>query len=270
MPVTVREPSASSASAATAGVPRILFLMVFFYASAITLLCVYLIWTRPSTADLPDLAPKISKKGVTRIQYLRPEFEIPPSNILRLGESRQFGSLRVTPLAVTRGLVEFSFYKPDVDEMRAPEGPVLKLHLRFENISRDQEFVPLDPQLVFTKERVKKTDGAFYANNFLCNAADRSRLEKHVYVLDMPEHSNWLLKGQNLDREIVPGESFECFIPTTPDQIETLLGGLVWRVHFRKGYNRESLRGVTTLIEVLFRSSDIIDEAPPQPAAKEA
>jgi hypothetical protein len=256
-----------------AGVPTLLFLMVFVYASAVTLLCAYLIWTRPSTADLPDLAPKISKKGVTQIQYLRPDIEMPPSNVLHLGESRQYGSLRVTPLRVTRGPVEFKFYDPAVNETRAPEGPVLKLHLRFENISADQEFVPLDPQLVFTKKPVKDNFGAFFANNFLCNAGDRLRLEKHVYVFDMPEHSNWLIKDQNLDREIAPGASFECFIPTTADEIETLSGDLLWRVHFRKGYNRESLRGVTTLIEILFRSSDIIDEAPPQteqPAAKEA
>jgi hypothetical protein len=260
-----------------AGVPTVLFLLVFMYASAITLLCMYLIWTRPGTADLPDLSPKISPKGkknagVTLLQYVPPLIAIPAANVLRLGETQRFGSLRVTPLAVTRGSVEFCFYKPDVNETRAPEGPVLKLHLRFENISTDQDFVPLDPQLVFTKEPVKKRYGAFTANNFVCNVAERSQLEKHVYIFDMPDHSNWLMKGQNLDRAIAPGESFECFIPTTTEQIETLSGDLVWRVHFRKGYNPNSFRGVTTLIEVLFRSADIIDEAPmkAEPAAKAA
>jgi hypothetical protein len=70
------------------------------------------------------------------------------------------------------------------------------------------------------------------------------------------------MNGQNLDRVLKPGEVVETFVATTPEQIETLSGRLVWRVHFRKGYNPTSHRGVTTLIEVLFQSAEIMDEAP--------
>jgi hypothetical protein len=85
-------------------------------------------------------------------------------------------------------------------------------------------------------------------------------------MFDLTPNGNWLLKGENLDRDFEPGQVFETFIPTTHEQIDSLSGDLVWRVHFRKGYNRKSLRGVTTLIEVLFNNSDIVDEEEPAPA----
>jgi len=264
---SAREPRA-------AGGPGVLVLssfvvvMLVSYASAMTLLCVYLIATRPSTLDLPDLAPKKSKtKNASNFPYFPMEKEVLPANVMRLGESRQFGSVRVTPVRVTRGQVEFSFYKPGEDETRAPEGPVLKLHLRFDNVSRDQEFVPFDRQLVYTKVPDKQY-GWFNPNNFVSNVSDRSERAKHVYVFDMPpKTSDWLMRDQNLDHELKPGDFVETFVPTTADDIETLSGDLVWRVQFRKGYNPKSLRGVTTLIEVLFKSSDIIDEPPAPPAA---
>src|SRR5262245_61558466 len=264
--------NAAPATAAVVGVSSLVVILLLSYASAVTLLCGYLIWTRPSTLDLPDLEPpRTTNKKVVRLQYLPPDKLVPPANVLKLGESRQFGSVRVTPLRVTRGLVEFQFYKAESDERRDPEGPVLKLHLRFDNVSRDQEFIPLDQQLVYTKEPDRKEYGLFKANNFVCNVDDRTKLASHVFVFDIMS-DNWLMKNQHLDRELRPGESVETFIPTTPEQIETLTGELVWRVHFRKGYNPKSFRGVTTLIEVRFGSSDIVDEDPSQkePAAKEA
>ena len=260
------------------GVSPALFLLIVSYASAVTLVCLYLayrVWTSPSTLDLPDLAPpKVSGKKVAALQYLPPKIMLPASNVLPLGDSRQFGSVRVTPLRVMRGEVEFLYYDTAKDETKPPAGPVLKLYLRFENVSQDQEVIPLDRQLVFTKE-LGADYGIYKANNFVCNVPDRTRLSRHVYVYDMSPDSEWLMKGQNLDRELKPGETFETFIATTEEQIDRLQGALVWRVHFRKGYNPQSYRGVTTLIEVPFLSSDIVDEeasqaAPEKPAIKDA
>lgn len=274
--------AAAGERAVAAGVAPSLFWLVASYASAVTLVSVYLgylVLTNPGTLDLPDLAPRFEnkKKGVTALHYLPAEKQLPAANILHLGESRQFGSVRVTPLSVTRGTVEFAYYDPQKKETREPEGPVLKLHLRFENVSHDQEFAPLDRNLVYTKERDRKAHGLFKANNFVFNAGERARRASHVLVFDhlISPDSPWLMKDQNLDRELQPGESVDTFIATTPEEIETLKGELVWRVHFRKGYNPQSLRGVTTLIEVVFRSSEIVDdETPPaqgaEPASKDA
>ena len=257
-----------------AGISPTVFMIVLSYASAMTLACLYLAFqllSNPRTHDLPDLAPPKpkDKKKVTTLIYLSPDQELPPANVLKLGETRQFGSLKVTPLRVTRGLLEFDYYEPEANQHKDPEGPVLKLHLRFENVSRDQEFVPLDSTLVFYKEVDKKTYGLFKANDFVCKVADRKNLSKQVLTFDLTPDGNWLLKGENLDREFGPGQVLDTFIPSAPDQIETLSGDLVWRVHFRKGYNPTSYRGVTTLIEVFFNDSDIIEEPPPAPAAEE-
>ncbi len=264
-PAAVRTSASESRGAEAPGVivlSSVVVIMLVSYASAMTLLCLYLVLTRPSTLDLPDLAPPKSKnKNARKFPIFPMDREVYPAYVMRLGESRQFGSVRVTPVRVTRGQVEFSFYKSGEDENRAPEGPVLKLHLRFDNVSRDQEFTPLDQQLVFTKVP-DKVHGWYNPNNFVCNVSERTDLSKHVHVFDMSPHSEWILREQNLDHELKPGEFLETFIATTPEEIGTLSGDLVWRVHFRKGYNPKSFRGVTTLIEVLFKSSDIIDEAP--------
>ena len=253
-----------------AGISHTVFVIVVSYASAMTLVCLYLVFqllSNPRTHDLPDLAPPKpkNKKNVVSLKYVSPDQVLPPANVLKLSETRQYGSLRVTPLRVTRGPLDFEYYDPQADQHKDAEGPVLKLHLRFENVSKDQEFVPLDSMLVFHKEVDKSNYGLFKANNFVCNVADRKNLAKQVLVFDLTPNGNWLIKGENLDREFEPGQVIETFIPTTPEQIDSLSGDLVWRVHFRKGYNRKSFRGVTTLIEVLFKGSDIINDE--QPAA---
>ena len=71
------------------------------------------------------------------------------------------------------------------------------------------------------------------------------------------------VKGQNLSTELRPGETFETFLASSDEGLETLEGDLLWRVHFRKGYNPASGRGVTTLIEVAFHSDDIQDATTP-------
>ena len=251
-----------------AAISPMLFMIVVSYASAVTLACLYLVFlllSNPRTLDLPDLAPPQpkDKKKVTSLIYLSPDQEIPPANVLKLGQSRQYGSLNVTPLCVTRGPVEFQYYQTQADQQKEIEGPVLKLHLRFENVSRDQEFIPLDSKLVFSKEIDRKAYGLLKANNFVCNVADRNDPARQVFMFDLTPNGKWLLKGENLDRELVPGQVLETFVPTTSDQIDSLSGDLVWRVHFRKGYNRISFRGVTTLIEVLFNKSDIVNDEEP-------
>jgi hypothetical protein len=251
-----------------AGPSRFAFNLVVSYASAATLACLYLLWlvyflrTHSRTLDLPDLVPETANKKVSSLSYLPADREMPPANVLRLGETRQYGSLNVTPLRVTRGPIEFQYYDPDKGYQREPEGPVLKLHLRFENVSQDQEFIPLDSSLVFTRKPDRKAFGLFLTNNFVCSAAHRGERGRHVLVFDLSPDSPWLLKGQNLDRVLTPGQSLETFIATSQENLEALSGELLWRVHFRKGYNPTSFRGVTTLIEVRFKRSDIVDEPP--------
>jgi predicted RNA-binding Zn-ribbon protein involved in translation (DUF1610 family) len=236
------------------------------YASAVTLACIYLAYLlsqRTPTLDLPDLAPPAkSENRVTTLLYVPPDTVIHPAQKLRLGESRQYGALRITPLRVARGPLQFEFFNPVAGEARPPSAPVLKLYLRFENVSDSQEVVPLDRHLVYTKEPDRRNFGRFKANNFVCSEENRSEFERHVLVYDLSPESEWLVCDANHDRPLKPGDSVDSFVPTTEEGWKELSGRLVWRVHLRKGYNPTSLRGVTTLIEVTFNSSDIVDDEP--------
>jgi hypothetical protein len=278
-----RPETAAPSGTPARGVSRLAFVVVLSYASAMTLACAFLLYQRnsnPGTLDLPDLVPPAQLKGKKIKRFLPEDKPVPAPNVLKLGESRQYGSVKVTPLRVTRGPVEFSFYKEGEDQTKDSEGPVLKLHLRFENVSPDQEFMPLDSVMVFSKDRDRKTFESYNTENFVSQVSNRGTRAQHAYVLDVEPNGAWLVKDQNLDEELAPGESLETFIPTTTENIEKLEGDLVWRFQFRKGYNRISHRGVTTLIEVLFKSSEIVDEetrpaktpslAPAEPSAKDA
>lgn len=97
------------------------------------------------------------------------------------------------------------------------------------------------------------------ANSFLSQAAAESdefpeRLLNYMQTMD----SNFLLTGQNAGKVIAPGESLETWVASEPipeDWAPT--GQLRWRIQFRKGVNRASKNGVTTLIDVNFNVSEV-------------
>jgi hypothetical protein len=98
------------------------------------------------------------------------------------------------------------------------------------------------------------------ANNFLGTDESRKLGKSLMYVYDMPVESEFKVIGQKLDVDIGPGKTWETFIPSE-EKAANAKGDLIWRVHFRKGYNPTSLRGVTTLIDVKFNASEIKDES---------
>jgi len=242
--------------------------LLISYASAITIAFLYVTYLLVTAAyathnleSLPDLSPprEKGKKKVTML-YVPPEDKLPPRHQLRLGKSERYGSLRVTPVRVTRGPLQFVHYDPKSKETHPASSPVLKLHLRFENVSEDQEFPPLDRELVFRRQVNRRQYDRFLANNFVCKTTEKSRNGDLVYMYDLPEGGSWDLQGEDLGTDLKPGETLETYVATTPEGIDELSGQLVWRIHFRKGYNPETYNGVTTLVEVVFDSQQIEDE----------
>lgn len=235
-------------------VSRQLFIIVASYASAVTLGFIYL-WTKMqngSALDLPDRAPPFDKKTKQVGYRLYPEGALPGSHRLKLGQSKQFGSLMVTPVKVTKGKLEFEHHSGDTKLQISPtDGNVLKLWLKFENVSKDQTFPPLDEDLVYAKVNER-------SNTFLCQEAERKPQGKKFLVFHRNVESDWLMKGQKLSQDLNPGETFETYIPTDDEPaVGTVEGPLAWRVQFRKGYNRSSFRGVTTVVEVEFDAKEI-------------
>ncbi len=260
------------ATAAAAEAPRrappgqpspALFRAVCSYASAMTLACLYLGYLLLNSQSarlesLPDLAPPVGagNKKVTLI-YVDPQSKMPPRHTLKLGESERYGSLRLTPLKVTRGPLQFEHYDANSRLVREATEPVLKLHLRFENVSSDQEFYPLDRTLVYFRNQDRAQVDRFFANNFICPIHARGNSSERVLMYDLAVTSSWDVMGQKLDQPLSPGQVHETFLPSEEAGLARLKGDLVWRVHFRKGYNRKSHRGVTTLVEVEFDSDQI-------------
>lgn len=248
---------------AVAMVPRFWFFMVASYASAMTLAFVFLLLTlgRIKThplENLPDVVPKIQKSGEVALQVAPPEANVAPGHLLALGESQRFGSLKVTPLRVTQGPLRFEHMLND-SAGRSTTEPVLKLWLRFENVSRDQEFMPLDSVLLF-KRHYGDFGSRVLTNQFLCRADQRRRDGDLHHLYELSATSEFRIAGQNLETELGPGKSFETFIPSD-EHIDDLVGDLVWRVQFRKGYHHHTRHGVTTLIDVPFRRSDVKNES---------
>jgi hypothetical protein len=234
--------------ALSGGVSRGVFLAVLVYASIVTAVCFGLVFLLLSAQQhalesLPDVVPPRDSDGNISRVLAPPEAPLPPGHVLTLGESRRFGDLLVTPVKVTREPLEFVHYRSH--ERRAPTDNVLKLWLRFENVSeRGRRFAPLDAELLFYR---RLGNQGLKANNFLSRADDRSQF---IAVYDHPPGSDWDLAGQNLGTVLDPGEAVEMFVPSETD-LPPWNGPFVWRVHVRKGI-AENGWGVTTLIEIAF------------------
>jgi hypothetical protein len=247
----------STAMSRPAGVSRSAFVMTLAYAGLVTLLAAYLLfllWRGHALESLPDLSPL----GTGTVRIPAPRATVAPGHTLALGESKVFGYVRVTPLRVTRGPLELETRGPFGLEDHKPPGTVLKLWLKFENVSPTDDVVPLDRQLVFYRRADKRTPGRFMTFNFVCPRGKQKEVSPPlVYVYDQPPNSGLEPKAQNLDQNLGPNQAVETYIPTTAEGASDLAGKLLWRVHFRKGHNAKTRAGVTTLIDVVFDSSAI-------------
>lgn len=240
-----------------------LLLLVGSYASAVTMALIYLLTfgkTHP-LESLPDVKVPVNKKsGDVALTYYSPKNDLAPGHVLKLGQSQRFGSVKVTPVKVTRGAVTFEHGDQKGADVRRPTEPLLKLWLKFENVSTNQTFAPLDPLLMFKRKSSKSFGNPVYANNFVGSTVDRKQGGALLYVYDHPIYSEFVMTGQKLDQPLPPGESWLTFIPSEEEAIQ-LSGELVWRFHFRKGYHPRSFNGVTTLVDVEFSSQDITDDS---------
>jgi hypothetical protein len=198
----------------------------------------------------------MDRQGHIGMKKVPPELDVAPGHELRLGDSRRFGNVRVTPVRVSRSPIEFEHAFGTKSAQRDPTPPVLKLLLRFENVSTDQVFAPLDATLMYKRIFDKKASQVI-SLNFLGPISERHAGGDLHYPYDQPEFSEYVLAGQDLNHALKPGETWETYVPSE-EGIAQVDGEWVWRVLFRKGYNPESKRGVTTLIDVRFQGDEVV------------
>jgi hypothetical protein len=227
------------------------------YAILVTLALLYLMYSYRSAKphqleSLPDIQPW--KEG----EFIKIEENavLPPGHSLRLGETRRFGNIKVTPLRVTREPLQFVHFEGAGAGDKRPTEPVIKLWLRIENVSRDQKFPPLDPKLALIRYVDSRDYRNVMANTWVCRRNDLPTKQNRVLMYDHPHTSSYNIKGMP-SQPVGPGDSIETFLPTQSEGLESLKGELVWRFQIRKGFHPRSMNGVTTLVEVLFDSRDI-------------
>ena len=244
-------------------VPKKTFYIVVSYASALTLVLLYLFFTGQlgvGNPDLPDIKPPTDKRGRVQSKLMPESQKLPGNHILRLGQSRRYGNIRITPVRVTRGPLKMVNIS-DPSKTKGASREVMKLWVKFENVSSDQTIAPVDRHLLFQRFPDKKNEARVRANNFICRLNQKNRDGNKTMVYEMPIKGDWDLRDDPIGQELAPGRECEVYIPTNDGDLSKLSGDIVWRLHFRKGYNRQSNRGATTVVEIRFNSRDVKDDA---------
>ncbi len=238
------------------------YMIVLSYASAITLVCVILIMqslqAKPHDLEsLPDLKPPMKDDEIA--YRLVPEAAgLPRGHTLKLGQSRRFGNVLVTPTKVVYEPIQFVHYSQDPTKTRAASKPAMKLWLKFENVSKDQKFAPLDRKLMLMRIVDPKQREFMRSNQFLCPSRAKGDLKKTSLLYDLEMVGDWDFAGIEDDPLVPPGQTLEIYLPSSEEAYDEMDGKITWRVQFRKGYNPDSKRGVTTLIEVVFDKKEVI------------
>ena len=228
-------------------------------------MAIFYIFSAPTSQleSLPDVKPRETKTGQVERKLIPEDAVMPAGHTLVLHETQRFGNIEVTPVKVTKGELQFVHYA-DKSRTRSPDGPVLKLWLKFKNVSKDQTIAPLDGELLFYRtydsKYVKDRKIGAWANNFVCRAGDKSENGDLILTYDHLTTGDYDIKGQHLETKLKPGEEATIFIPSETENLNQLTGDLIWRVHFRKGYSPQHY-GVTTVFEVEFPSEAIQAES---------
>ncbi|MFK7820702.1 MAG: hypothetical protein AB8G99_18435 [Planctomycetaceae bacterium] len=236
-----------------AEVSRKLFLLIASYASAVTIALAWLLFSG-RTHPLESL-PDVRTLAADELEFVGLNTPLPAGHTLALNETRRFGDVLITPLRVTREPIEFEHYE-NKSATRPPTGNVLKLWIKFENLADDVAFPPYDTALMSRRVRVEGDTFDAKANTFLCSADQPRTLENVVLNYEHQFDSEWNI-AQQPTQPLSPGSQLTTFAASA-EEIPKLNGDLVWRIQFRKGINRSTRRGVTTLVDITFKATDIL------------
>lgn len=252
--------SADTAGAELTDSSRLKFVLLASYASAITLVALMLLLRSGESAkphhleSLPDVAPEPAEN----LSYVPVKATLPPGHTLSIGEKQRFGNIEVEVLGIRRQPLEFTHYTGSENLTRPASAPVLKLWLRFTNVSKNQEIAPLDGDLLF--RWVVKTDLQQEFSNYYLFADGTTNDRDVISTYRHSKTSDWDFKGQQLGQVLAPGESLETFIASSEELPATLPDQLNWRLQIRKGFSPNG-HGVTTLVDVRFAQEQIEEPA---------
>jgi len=250
--------------------PQKLFLAVAGYAIAVTLLILFLLATgrlsfipQHPLESLPDIEPLQNSefREFTTEAAGNGIVSLPDQHALKLGETRRFGDVEVTPVKVTREHLWGENAETTSEPEQRTEAPVLLLWLKFRNVSLDSKFAPWDARLMCHRFPEYGIDDATKANSWLLVEgpdSQETRVLNYLHAVNSP----WMLTRQNSGMQIAPGAAMTTYVASS-EEIRLVprksLQDLRWRIQFRKGVS-PSGHGVTTLIDVNFSAEEIQDQ----------
>lgn len=241
------------------------------YAVALTMILLFLFLTGKvqlfGTHPLESL-PDIKPLAPNEFKRVPENAELPKDHVLKLGESRRFGDVVVTPVKVTREPLSFEEFRTATAAPNLATEPVLRLWLQFKSVADGYAFPPFDADLMSSRFPLHSQDESTQVNSFLRlrSGEQTARVLNYLQTSD----SNFVLTGQNSGTLIAPGEELLTFVASEemlPDLAASPDSTANWRVQFRKGVNVESGNGVTTLIDVPFSMADVtvVQSSPASP-----
>jgi len=212
----------------------------------------------------PGVRPGKKKLTVKYHDHLQ-EKELPAQLRTTMGKPIRVGDLEVEPLSVE--LRPVVFVTPGSDSV-ASDRPTLVLNLRLTNKSENQAFYPLDP--FFERRWVAKKNNNKDGMPFTYLTVGK----EHFYGGPLSEEDRRVgretIKGQKLEHELEPGESFETFVCTNPDDavqeaVEQSKRPMLWRVQVRRGLVKTPHRGelsACAVVGVEFTRDQVRSAAP--------
>ncbi|MDG1897670.1 MAG: hypothetical protein P8J37_22455 [Fuerstiella sp.] len=260
---TVSDDAESGQLRQTPMVTQKTFSIVAGYAAALTLLFLIL-WVTGRVSltgahqleSLPDIAPLQNNE----FQHVPADASLPHNHTLKLGESQRFGDVIVTPLRVTTEPVTFAHMSSGKTDSSRTTAPVLKLWFELKNASDDVAFPPWDVALMCNRSPAEGTDDSTKANSWLMIRRGAAEDETRVLNFFHPPASEYDLVGQHSRQLVQPGQMITTYVASSPDFSQVAkesIEGYRWRLQLRKGINRRTENGVTTLVDVAFTTADI-------------
>lgn len=237
----------SSAPAKGSAARGLLTVLLFTWASIATVLAAWLWLKWPET---PGALETLPDDGALQGQITSPVEELSSRQLVRFGESKTVGWLRVTPLWIESRPVT-------VLPERIVTEPVLVLYLRLTNVSESESFIPADPAFLYPLNGKKLAglpmfNSTGYTYSFLHPPEQPHKL---ILPFDLPYTLGQTIEGQEFP-ELKPGESADLVVISSEDAYQQLSDRMVWRVKLRKGKTADG-RGLATVIGVPFRKVDI-------------
>ncbi len=166
--------------------------------------------------------------------------ELPASHVLKIGEARRFGNYELNQ-SRSHVVRRNWFITPEtVSGAATKTSPVLRLW----SSSRTSRQTSHSLRSITIWFFLRNDSGVRANNNFL---VERSRKPAGGPLALTFDHNRLQhdFAGQNLGRQLGPGESIEAYYPTSEEEFDNLRGDLIWRVQLRKGLG-PSGHGVTT------------------------